>query len=406
MNNNTFCILPWIHTYVDPIGGARACCEQTEKLDTFVSSTETINSLNFKNLRKDLYNGKRPSACKSCWFKENKGIQSNRQQSNYFYKTWVNKEYIDSITNYNDFSLNDKFRYRYLDIRHSNICNYKCRFCSLELSSSWYNYDKKSDLVQHKNFNKKSGVLTNPLDFEDIKKHIPYVKHINFAGGEPIMIMDTYRLLEEFKKQNKTDVKVNIVSNTSRLKYKNKDIVSLLLNFDNSSWSMSIDAIGSAHGYLRSGTNDWKQVYQNSKKLINISKSNQSKKLLINVMSSIGWINLYRFYNVWRLYYNSVEKIKFNPVVWPKHMNIGVLPVDELIKARDFYLKKIKEHNHIEQVKHLQPLVGAINNCIENPDKDLQQLFFQSLEFQKQFDKIRKQSFADTFPEWKHLLHD
>ena len=90
MDKNTFCILPWIHTYVTASNGVRACCEQQKDIDQFDTDLPTtINLPNYKKLRKELYNGIQSSDCSYCWKKENKNAVSMRQQFNHNFKELV-----------------------------------------------------------------------------------------------------------------------------------------------------------------------------------------------------------------------------------------------------------------------------------------------------------------------------
>lgn len=225
MDKSTFCILPWIHTYMFANGEVSACCDQQTKLGSYTGDLQsTMNLSQYKDLRKDLYNGVKNSRCSSCWNREQKQFPSMRTEINDYYKKIVNTEFVNELTDLDDFSLNDNFRLKYLDVRSSNLCNYKCRFCGLSLSSGWYQYlkqDKKNSIIKklkkYDNFDKKTGIITFDISLLKLEKHIPHIKLVTLAGGEPVMMPGTYMLLEEFIKQNRKDTEWNIVSNTSRL---------------------------------------------------------------------------------------------------------------------------------------------------------------------------------------------
>ena len=406
MNKDTFCILPWIHTYVDTTNDARACCEWQTSAGAYTNPQETINLPAFKRIRKELYSGTKSPECSLCWKKEDKGIMSNRELQNHLFADRINKEFLDSLTNYNDFSLNENFRYLYLDIRSSNLCNYKCRFCSLGLSSSWYQYEKNSltkdnSILNHKNFDKKSGVLSNTVTFNDLQKHIPHVTRITLAGGEPVMMPQTYDILYEFIKQKNFNVKVSIISNTSRLQYNDDKILDLLSQFKEAVWTSSIDATHDAHAFLRSGTNDWNTVFENTKSLSELSKIN--KNFQWQILSSVGWINLYRYYDVWKSFHNEANQISYNGVIQPPHMQIKALPQKDLKRAYEFYQDMIDCHKGNPSVKWLKRLTNTIKNYLTDPHPNQQDLLLESLKFHTKFDKVRKQSFFDTFPEWQHF---
>ena len=420
MDKSTFCILPWIHTYMSPSGEVSACCDQQTKLGSYTGDLQsTMNLSQYKDLRKDLYNGVKNSRCSSCWNREQKQFPSMRTEINDYYKEIVNTEFVNELTDLDDFSLNDNFRLKYLDVRSSNLCNYKCRFCGLSLSSGWYQYlkqDEKNSIIEklkkYDNFDKKTGVITFDISLLKLEKHIPHIKLVTLAGGEPVMMPGTYMLLEEFIKQNRKDTEWNIISNTSRLSYGKKNIIDLLSFFDKWKWSMSIDAIGDAHTYLRSDADDWNVVYENSKTLIEFLKSNPYSKgtkkgMELSVHSSVSWFSLYRYYDVWQLYHDQgLKNIKTNIVQWPEYMRIDVLPLTDLHKAHKFYMNKWQEHKDHKLGFHLKELADYIKQCIDKPILPLvkKQKWREMIKREvKQNDRQRNRSLFDTFPEWKHL---
>ena len=67
----------------------------------------------------DLKTTEPPSACQQCINKEKQGIASFRQEFN------RRNRRLDGI--------------QFLDIRNSNLCNLKCRYCGPHFSSQWAN---------------------------------------------------------------------------------------------------------------------------------------------------------------------------------------------------------------------------------------------------------------------------
>ena len=128
MSDNFWCPLPWNHLMFKSKGTVQACCESYN--DQFYPSDtirETANDPVMKQLRLDLLDpDKIPKMCNKCEVRE--GIQnfSVRINSIFMHKQWT-EERARSVTN-KDGSV-DNFNLEHLDIRWSNLCNYKCRFC-------------------------------------------------------------------------------------------------------------------------------------------------------------------------------------------------------------------------------------------------------------------------------------
>ena len=83
-----------------------------------------------RQLRLDMLNGVKNPICDHCHQAELSGTPSARHNANH-----TQSQYIDVVdTTQPDGSLPD-FKYRYLDIRFSNLCNMKCRSCNNGYSS-------------------------------------------------------------------------------------------------------------------------------------------------------------------------------------------------------------------------------------------------------------------------------
>ena len=118
-------------------------------------------------------------------------IRDRRTNALRLHPHWT-EQFAESRTN-KDGSV-DNFYLEHLDIRWSNLCNYKCRFCSLASSNTWLQdqHNLKHIPGYNKNFDKfnpKTGIAEYDMDWEDLKKHLPY---LNFT----IRIMYVYLLLE------------------------------------------------------------------------------------------------------------------------------------------------------------------------------------------------------------------
>ena len=134
--SNTFCILPWLHMYVNPDGSVLPCCvgEINEPLGNVRLNTikEIWNDTPYKHMRKNMLEGKESVECTNCYKAEQYGVESFRQNKNRTLDWMISMDEINEMTN-PDGSLN-QFKMRYWDNRFSNVCNLACRMCSPEYS--------------------------------------------------------------------------------------------------------------------------------------------------------------------------------------------------------------------------------------------------------------------------------
>ena len=153
--NDFFCPLPWNHMMFRSNGQVQVCCETYKhKFNPGTTILETANNPIMKKLRLELLDpNTKPSMCKRCYTKEQVLSRSTRTSSLANFNHWT-VERARQVTN-DDGTVND-WHLEYLDIRWSNLCNYKCRFCGIESSNLWLNETKMAGLRSEsylKNYN-------------------------------------------------------------------------------------------------------------------------------------------------------------------------------------------------------------------------------------------------------------
>lgn len=260
-NDSVFCIMPWIGINVDTTSQVYPCCEfnRSHSIGTVKKQNldEIWNSDSMKQIRKSMLSGKSISACQTCYFKEQAKQSSMRVNFNRDFSKEIYK--IDQTLD--DGGLPDA-EIKYWDIRYNNLCNLACRSCNPQSSSSWFQV--------HNSLNP-TNPLTVPLlqvadnqdrVFEQITKNIDTVTTIYFAGGEPAMIDNFYKILELLIEHRRFDVHLRYNINLSRLSLKNKSLLSLWKQFKNVSIGASLDAEHNRASYLRVGT-DWSDIIKN-----------------------------------------------------------------------------------------------------------------------------------------------
>jgi len=193
--SKSFCILPFVHLYSSTDGEVRPCCiadsfEDKPNLKDGIESA--FNSVSMKKLRHDMMEGRRNSVCNVCYKNEDNNIPSSREM----YNESIDKEF--TIPNINeDFSTTTDFQY--IDIRFSNLCNFKCVMCTHEFSSQWYEdmgfEDPNLEDGNYQKWNTKIINISNNI-LDELKPHLSKIKKIYFAGGEPLIMKENYQMLK------------------------------------------------------------------------------------------------------------------------------------------------------------------------------------------------------------------
>ena len=93
---------------------------------------EAVNDEELCSQRLQLLNGTWPSACFDCMYMEKQGAESYRQRIKFFPKK-TDQFYLDNV----DPNTGKIKQLKRIEFRFDNTCNFACRHCSAEYSSSW-----------------------------------------------------------------------------------------------------------------------------------------------------------------------------------------------------------------------------------------------------------------------------
>ena len=385
--SKTFCILPWIHLYANPDGNVLPCCVgdwqkpmgnvQNKKLE------DVFNNEKFKQMRTNMLKGKRCEECTACYRDEDAGNSSFRKHSNEQFEKYID----DAVLNTNDDGSMDDFRLRYLDVRWSNICNFKCRSCGGTYSSSWAKEDGKSNAYTF------AGGDSNDDLYKQFEPHFDTIEEFYFAGGEPLLTDKHYEILEYLIDHGRTDVKLRYNTNMSVLKYKGKNILDLWKKFSNVVIGASLDHYGSKAEYIRHGT-DWSLVESNLKL---IRKETPHVELHTNTVVSIFNIKTLPEFVQYIIDNDLVSIENYNPnfynIMNPDYYSFKIIPEEDkidIIKSLEEFASKHK--GNIEY--GIQGVINGLRSSVYSPELKTK-LQIKT----KYYDHLRKENVEETFPE-------
>ena len=262
-DSKTFCIYPWIHLHTYPTGEAYPCChaEMTYPVGNarFKTLEQIYRDAPMRELRKDMLNERPNPACGRCYEQEESGFFSGRKSAN--------KHHGHHIKRIDD----DKFQMSYWDIRFSNLCNLSCRSCGHIFSSSWYQDQVKLAGPEWKAQNKALNYAgrTETDMWEQLVPHLDYVEQIYFAGGEPLLMEEHYRILEELVRRQRFDVRLIYNTNFTHTQLKDRSVFEYWKLFSSVAVGASLDASGARAEYIRKGT-EWQRVADNREEMMRV----------------------------------------------------------------------------------------------------------------------------------------
>ena len=400
--SKTFCIYPWIHLHAYPTGESFPCCHAEMKEGPVGSCKhntleEIWNSERMKNLRKDMLNETPNSYCTRCYEQEDSGFFSGRQSANKHHG-----HHIERVDKTNEDGSYDKFAMTYWDIRFSNLCNLKCRSCGHIFSSNWYSDQAKLAGSDWKKNNKAltfAGRWETDV-WEQLVDHLDYVEQIYFAGGEPLLMEEHYRILDELERRGRFDVRLIYNTNFTETSLKGRSVFDYWKKFDSVAIGASLDASGERAEYIRKGTK-WDRVLKNREKMLEVCP--EVDFYISPTLSIMNAWHLPDFHRDW------VEKGFINP----QDLNVNILqdPVHYRIDiAPDAYKQQLKEkyEKHLEWLKPLDKLnrasVGFESAISFMMSTDNQQLIPEFWTRTNQLDKIREENILDIIPELKAIV--
>jgi radical SAM protein with 4Fe4S-binding SPASM domain len=342
--SNTFCILPWVHVYANPNGDVLPCCIANKSLGNLHNNSivEIWNNDEYKNLRTNMLNGIRSEHCKDCYLIEDRGIYSKRQ------KELKNFELILDVAKDN----NPKLDIKFLDIRWSNICNYKCKTCSGDYSSKWAESERRDKIFMF------AGGDDNDKLYNDLKPFLNNLQKINFAGGEPLLMDKHYEILEYLIEVGATDTNIIYNTNLSKLSFKGKRVTDLWNKFKYVSVFASIDGWGEKAAYIREGT-VWSEIENNIRQ---IRKECPHVKLEMNTTVSV--LNVYALTDL--IDYITENKLFTGEPHFYNLINPNYYSID-IIKNKQSLLNKLKEKKYSPWIQsQLDKVISFVENSNHN----------------------------------------
>ena len=271
LENTSFCMLPWVHQHAYPDGRVYPCClaDYWHPLGDLRKNTmqEVWNQDGYKEIRRNMLEGKSCKECTKCYEQENSGFFSMRYDANRNYG-----HHIDEIDATKADGEHPDFKIRYWDVRFSNLCNFRCRSCGPIFSSNWYNdhiklYNKVPDVLGRDMARVEYAAGDENAMLEQMEPHIPHLEQVYFAGGEPLIMKEHYYLLDRLIAEGKTDVRIHYNTNFSELAYKDQHVFEYWKHFKNVSVGASLDASGARAELMRKGT-DWQQAIENRRRMM------------------------------------------------------------------------------------------------------------------------------------------
>lgn len=332
-----------------PNGKIGPCCQISA--DYLKPMSEINNDQRFIDLKTDTP----PVACHSCISAEHNKLSS--------YRNFFNS--LDS----------GQSGLQFVDIRHTNHCNLKCRYCGPHFSSQWAKELNHPVEIQKQSISQFKDILLADS-----------VHWMYFTGGEPMIIDDHWSFLEELIHKNQANnIALLYNTNLTTLKYKDKNIIDIWKNFKSVKIQCSIDAIGLPLEYIRSGSS-WPRIKINLEELQKCSA--EFPKIQIIMAPVLSILNLWFVEELFK--YAEQQKILIMPTLLtgPDYLALDVIP-NELTELALEHADRLAPYIN-------SPLLNIIQDKIKNNINSC--LFSHTISHILLLDNLRNEKLFDLLP--------
>jgi hypothetical protein len=399
------------------------------------------NTIFKKQQRQRMLDGDRPEECGYCW-----NVEDNVKESNIFSdrvaksaEKW--SQNLDEVLAVGAGNFNPT----YMEVSFSNVCNFKCSYCSPEVSSKWM-----EEIEQHgpyptsnkfNNIEWLKSIDKMPIPHKDYNPYVNAFWHwwpelyktlkvFRITGGEPLLAKDTFKVLDYVIENPRPELELMINSNLcipdelfNKFIEKMKRIQGEGMIKDFTLFT-SAEAHGKRAEYIRHGLdyNKWlDNCYTFMREVPNGRLGIMSTYNILSVTSYMPFMkDLLALNNTFNHYQNRVHPLIFDiPYLrYPEHLSMTILTPD--------YLEKVEEQVTFmyqnRQTPHWQPLAGngfydweveklqRVYHLLESTFKVGEHLQQSTVNKRKDFvrfvdehDRRRGTNFLETFPEMEEF---
>ena len=391
-----FCMMPWVHMHMWPAGYTYPCCMSDPDLPIGNTQTQSLqeiwNGEELRNIRMNMLQDKPSKECRRCYELEENGMSTLRTGSigNYAHH-WDKVEATADDGSAGDVNM------AYMDIRFSNLCNLKCRSCGPQFSSSWFEDHKQIyGKLDHPKILKVRDDMLNFMD--ELDPLLESVERVYWAGGEPLITDEHYRILDKWIAMGKRDVKMDYTTNFTQMRYKRKTAFEYWNAFDTVRVAASLDANHARGEYLRKNM-DWAQVVQNRRDMIEQCPHVYFE--LTPTVSVYNVLNLPDFHQEWiEEGLLQPQNIRINILLDPTYMRLQILPPwikDKVRKRYDEHITYLKQFENTKWV--IKDYESILQFLQTDRTEEIKMWNFKT----KRIDNLRNENVFDIFPELKDM---
>ena len=438
----SFCTAKWLQVTMHLQNGHTHSCHhpQTHKipLTELRENPTALHNTEFKKQqRRMMLNGIRPKECQYCWNVEDLGGDHISDRHLKSHDTWA-RPHLNAIAK-SDWQ--DNVNPRYVEVSFSNVCNFKCSYCSPAFSSKWteeiaqYGAYPTSDRFNNFDWLQQQDKMPIPnrevnpyVDafwkwFPDLYKTLEVFR---ITGGEPLMTKDTFKVLDYINDNPNPNLELSINSNAcvpNELFDKYIEKMKRITGegkIGRTRLYTSVDTWGPQAEYIRNGLN-YNQWYDNVQRVLK-----ELPLTKVTVMCTTNLLSVPQFHKMVddihplkREFYSNERKVPITLDMailrHPAHQSAVILPpnyAEMLEPALAIMNANAETHDNaykgffdfeIEKMRRFMDYVKAGPHEAERINVDVSRRDFKL--FVDEHDRRRGTNFKQTFPELEEFYN-
>ncbi|MBI3557212.1 MAG: twitch domain-containing radical SAM protein [Deltaproteobacteria bacterium] len=426
----SFCLAKWMHVSIHLLSGHTHSCylPNTHKipLDEIKRNPSALHNTRYKKeQRKKMLEGERPEECGICWSIED---LPGGQTSDRHYRgvdSWT-MPFFDKVKNLPwDADINPT----YVEVSFSNLCNFKCSYCSPHVSSTWMAeiekhgpYKLASGQFQNTDWLVRQGRLPIPEDqpnpyvdafwkwWPELAKTLMFFR---ITGGEPLLSRHTFRVLDWLDQNPQPSLELSLNSNLgipdNYFERFLAAVKSLLAGGKIKGFMLhtSIDAYGAQAEYIRHGL-VFTQFERNlDRYLTELPSAQVAFMCTFNNLSVGGFRPFLEWVLEVRRKYNSNQRsvlLDIPHLQGPAHQSAKIL-TPRYSKMMEEHIIFMKDHGFSQaEIDKMGRILEWMRSPSDQKWMELSRSDFYL--YFKEHDRRRGTDFLSTFPEMKDFWNE
>lgn len=429
--SKSFCLAKWLQVTIDLQNGHTRSCHHPDShkvpLTELGEDLSALHNTSFKKQQRNMMlNGDRPKECSYCWNIEKLSGNNISDRAIKSADTWAAKHFDRVKKMPWDQSINPT----YLEVSFSNKCNFRCLYCSPDISSSWeheikthgpYQLEHPYNSLEMLKLEGKTPIEESENPYVDafwiwLPEIYPGLENLRITGGEPLLSESTYRVLGYIGEHPNQNLNLSINSNLGVSQDKLTKLIASVnagkKNIKEFTFYTSLDTWGPAAEYIRTGLNC--EIFEkNLKKLIS-----EIPEMHITIMCTFNALSLHSFDE---FLVKILEWKKFSAknggrltldvsyLKDPAFLGLMILPKAWLSKFQTI-LNSMKKSTHLGdvgfsdfEITKFERLTKYFGESTLNSQDRIRSNFASFIEIS---DQRKKTSFETTFPEYRSFFKE